>query len=162
MFLGYQNNKIKFYVEQPLNPQFYNIDKWEETEDEYVLANDEYVLKTDIKAVEKSKSAKIEQNDIERDNALLRGVTYKNVLFDSDTDQKINLMAIVSSMGSQDIITWFGMNNEPLECTKEDLIAIGSLITELHTFCWNKNAQIKDKISAAKTIDEVEAVEIEY
>lgn len=45
MYLGYQNNKIKFYTEQPLNPNFYNADKWEETQDEYVLDGDEYVIK---------------------------------------------------------------------------------------------------------------------
>lgn len=44
MFLGYQDGKIKFYTEQPLNPVFYNLDKAEETELEYVLDGDEYVL----------------------------------------------------------------------------------------------------------------------
>jgi len=45
MYIGYQNNKIKFYVEAPLNPNFYPIDRWVETEDEYVLDGDEYVIK---------------------------------------------------------------------------------------------------------------------
>ena len=45
MFLGYQNNKIKFYTEQPLDKEFYNLDKIEETELEYVLDGEEYVLK---------------------------------------------------------------------------------------------------------------------
>lgn len=45
MFLGYQENKIKYYVEQPLDPSIYNVDKWEETNDEYALDDDEYVLK---------------------------------------------------------------------------------------------------------------------
>jgi hypothetical protein len=44
MYLGYQNNKIKFYTEQPLDKVFYNLDKVEETQDEYVLDGDEYVL----------------------------------------------------------------------------------------------------------------------
>ena len=55
MYLGYQNNKIKFYVAEPLNPNFYPVDKWEETEDEYILVGDEYVLKTDTKAIEQAK-----------------------------------------------------------------------------------------------------------
>ena len=46
MYLGYQGNKIKFYVEQPLNPSIYNVDKWEETQEEYILDGEEYVLKT--------------------------------------------------------------------------------------------------------------------
>lgn len=47
MFLGYQENKIKYYVEQPLNPSIYNVDRWEETNEEYVLDGDEYVLKNE-------------------------------------------------------------------------------------------------------------------
>ena len=45
MFLGYQNNKIKFYVEQPLESGLYNVERWEETQDEYILDGDEYVIK---------------------------------------------------------------------------------------------------------------------
>ena len=45
MYLGYQNGKIKFYTEEPLDQEFYILDKVEETEDEYVLDGDEYVLK---------------------------------------------------------------------------------------------------------------------
>ena len=45
MFLGYQNGKIKFYTELPLNATFYNLNKVEETQDEYVLDGEEYVLK---------------------------------------------------------------------------------------------------------------------
>jgi hypothetical protein len=45
MYLGYQNGKIKFYTEEMLNPSFYELDKQEYTEDEYVLDGEEYVLK---------------------------------------------------------------------------------------------------------------------
>lgn len=45
MYLGYQNGKIKFYTEEMLNPNFYQLDKQEYTEDEYVLDGEEYVLK---------------------------------------------------------------------------------------------------------------------
>ena len=45
MFLGYQNGKIKFYTEEPLDKAFYNLDKVEETELDYVLDGEEYVLK---------------------------------------------------------------------------------------------------------------------
>ena len=45
MWLGYQNNKIKFYTEEALDKDFYNLDKVEETFEEYVLDGDEYVLK---------------------------------------------------------------------------------------------------------------------
>jgi hypothetical protein len=45
MYLGYQNGQIKFYTEQPLDKEFYNLDKVEETDLEYVLDGEEYVLK---------------------------------------------------------------------------------------------------------------------
>lgn len=45
MYLGFQNGKIKFYTEQQLDKAFYNLDKVEETNLEYVLDGDEYVLK---------------------------------------------------------------------------------------------------------------------
>ena len=48
MFLGYQNGKIKFYTETKLDTIFYNLDKVEETQDEYVLDGDEYVLKDEV------------------------------------------------------------------------------------------------------------------
>lgn len=48
MFLGYQNGKIKFYTENKLDTTFYNLDKVEETQDEYVLDGDEYVLKDEV------------------------------------------------------------------------------------------------------------------
>ena len=48
MFLGYQNGKIKFYTETKLDTTFYNLDKVEETQDEYVLDSDEYVLKDEV------------------------------------------------------------------------------------------------------------------
>ena len=108
------------------------------------------------------KREKIIENDEKRDLALVAGVTYENILFDSDTDQKVNLLAMVSTMADDDTIVWFGMNNEPLECTKLDLISIGGLITALHSFCWAKNAEIKQLIAEAETIEAVNAIEIDY
>ena len=43
MYLGYQNGKIKFYTEIKFNEP--TIEKWEETQGEYVLDGEEYVLK---------------------------------------------------------------------------------------------------------------------
>lgn len=45
MYLGYQNGQIKFYTEQPLDKELYNIDEVIETQDEYVLDGECYVLK---------------------------------------------------------------------------------------------------------------------
>lgn len=45
MYLGYKDEKIKFYTEQPLDTTLYGIDRIEETDKEYVLDGEEYVLK---------------------------------------------------------------------------------------------------------------------
>lgn len=45
MYLGYQENKIKFYTEEELSAELYSLDRSVYTEDEYVLDGDEYVLK---------------------------------------------------------------------------------------------------------------------
>lgn len=108
------------------------------------------------------KQQRIAENDELRDTALLGGVEYQNVLFDSDTDQKVNLLATVNMMSDTDTVVWFGMDNHGLLCTKADLMAIGGLITELHSFCWQNNAYIKEQIEQAETIEEVENIEINY
>ena len=110
----------------------------------------------------KQKNEKIYENDVLRDKSLFGGVTYNNVLFDSDTDQKINLLARVSTMADTDTVVWYGMDNQGLLCNKLDLMAIGGLITELHSFCWQNNAYIKEEIENAKTVEELEAIEIDY
>ena len=61
MFLGYQNGKIKFYTEQELPTEFYNLDKVEYTEDEYILDGEEYVLKDEAW---EEKQALVEQERI--------------------------------------------------------------------------------------------------
>jgi N-methylhydantoinase A/oxoprolinase/acetone carboxylase beta subunit len=116
----------------------------------------------DIEKLEQAKQSKIQENDTKRDEALNQGVEYKDVLFDSDTDQKVNLLAIVSTISDEDTIIWFGMDNQPLVCNKQDLINIGGLITQLHNFCWNKNALIKAEINNAQATEEVEAIIIDY
>ena len=45
MFLGYQKGKIKFYTEEELDADLYNLDESVETDDEYVLEGEEYVIK---------------------------------------------------------------------------------------------------------------------
>lgn len=133
-------------------------------QDKYIVLNNELVLnpKWDEIELQNIKEEKIAENNSKRDEALNGGVLYKDVLFDSDTDQKVNLLATVSSIDDEQTIVWYGMDNQPLTCTKEDLINIGGLITSLHSFCWNKNAEIKMEIADCLTVDEVKAIEINY
>lgn len=137
--------------------------KWsyEETETQ-IIEHVEEIIPEPEDLLRMAKEQRIAENDEKRDVALYAGVTYSNVLFDSDTDQKINLLATVGMMSDEDTIVWYGMDNKGLLCTKQDLIAIGGLITELHSFCWQNNAYIKEQIANAETVEEVNAIEINY
>ena len=112
--------------------------------------------------LELKKQELIKLNDINRDKKLEEGVVYNNILFDSDTDQKINLLAMYNTMSDDDTILWYGLDNQPLLCAKSDLLEIGNLITDLHKFCWNNNAFIKEQIDKAKTIKELEEISVKY
>lgn len=82
MYLGYQNGQVKFYTEQPLDVILYDLDKVEETQDEYVLDGEEYVLKDEAweekqALIEKERIARL--SCTKRDFALLlqeMGVDY--------------------------------------------------------------------------------------
>ena len=112
----------------------------------------------------KAKADKLQENTTKRDARLIAGVTYKNILFDSDQDQKINLSAIASNMSDTDTITWFGKDGvSSLNCTKTDIEAIGKLIIALTQDVWsNLNPTYIDKINACKTIEELNAININY
>ena len=118
--------------------------------------------KTDEQKLIEAKELKIKENDLKRDYALNYGVEYKGILFDSDTDQKVNLIDTYSILKDDETITWLGKNNEPLECNKEDLNNIGNLIRHQTTLIWGLNAKIKNKIEKAENIEELNSIEIDY
>ena len=111
----------------------------------------------------KAKADKLQENITKRDEYLLAGVVYKDVLFDSDTDQKINLQFYIPNMNDTDTVIWFGKDNQQLECTKEDLLAIGGLIGSLTVKVWSvQNPAYIEQINNAKTIEELNAININY
>ena len=82
MYLGYQNGKIKFYTEQPLDKEFYNLDRVQETELEYILDGEEYVLKDEAWEAKQAQAEaeriamlSLTRGDVFRGLLLARGVT---------------------------------------------------------------------------------------
>ena len=108
---------------------------------------------SEAELLKQAKESKLQENDNLRDNALNYGVVYRGILFDSDTDQKVNLIDTYSILKDDETIIWLGKNNEPLECNKIDLNNIGNLIRHRTTQIWGLNAQIKEMIKQAKTIE---------
>lgn len=87
MYLGYQNKKIKFYTEQPLDQAFYNLDKVEQTELEYVLNGEEYVLKDEAweaeqaqKEAERIAKLFLTGADVERGIYQAKGMDFEDIL----------------------------------------------------------------------------------
>ena len=87
MYLGYQNEKIKFYTEQPLDKVFYNLDKVEETSLEYVLDGEEYVLKDEAweekqRQAERERIAKLYLTgaDVERGIYQAKGMDFDDIV----------------------------------------------------------------------------------
>ena len=117
---------------------------------------------SEAELLKQAKERKIQENNNLRDSALKKGVTYKNILFDSDTDQKVNLIAMLQTLNDGETIVWYGMDNQALTCSKIDLFQIGTLITSLHNYVWNKNAQIQQKIKNAKNVKELNNIVIDY
>ena len=134
---------------------------YQETDNQIIEIATE-IIPDPIEVLNQAKEQKLQENDRLRDEALKQGVCYKGILFDSDTDQKINLLAMLQTLADDGTIAWYGMDNQMLICNKFDLIEIGDLITKLHNFIWNENAKIKNKIENAKNQDELKEIIINY
>lgn len=130
----------------------------------YIYKNGKVILNPNYTTIELSKKKKdlIEYNDTIRDKYLNNGIMYKGIRFDSDTDQKVNLIGRISTLNDIDNIVWYGMDNDELLCNKQDLINIGMIIEELHTYCWDRNSEIKLQINNAQTMEELESIDISY
>lgn len=132
--------------------------------DKYIYSDGKIVLNPEYSTIKLNnrKEELIAENDRLRDEKLLEGVIYKDVLFDSDTDQKTNLLATYQLLPEDETIMWYGKDNNGLECTKNDLLEIGKLIVQLHSYCWNKNAEIKKQINNVSTLENLNNIDINY
>lgn len=61
MFLGYRNNKVKFYTSSPLNRELYKLDRIEETDVEYSLCGDEYLPSNSKECTDYHNAIRIEE-----------------------------------------------------------------------------------------------------
>ena len=99
---------------------------WDESQNKPIID-----LSYEQRMLDEAKKNKLSENIKKRDERLNAGIIYQNILFDSDTDQKVNLLAMADMMTESDTIIWLGKENHPLNCTKQDLLNIGNLIIQL-------------------------------
>lgn len=175
MFLGYQNDKIKFYTEQPLNQTLYNIDKVEETDDEYVLDGDEYVLKDAeyiAKELQKAKDAKYQEANSKANTYLQSG----EALYEFEPDKHIEatdgniakmtayaLAYITGQLQPEDTVVWNTKEDETVNLNQQQIVQILQGLGQVQASVWSIQypAYIK-AIDEAMTIEEVEAIVIDY
>lgn len=129
MYLGYQNNKIKFYTEEELSAELYNLDKSEYTEDEYILDGDEYILND---AEYQKKQAKIRQEEFynkflatSKGNYRLQPKGYANAQQSVDTiNGMVNALNGLTQQIAQMVIFYATPDfTKEEECTEAWLIA---------------------------------------
>lgn len=119
---------------------------------------------TEEELLEQAKEDKLKENETIREQFLVSGVIYKDILWDSDLEQKLNISVQVANMSDEDTVTWVAMDGvTSLECSKLDLLNIGALLTQMTAYVWQyKNPEIKTAIANAQTMEELEAIEIVY
>ena len=89
MYLGYQDGKVKFFVEKVKNPEFYPDTTWVETQDEYILNDDmtEYIKKPDNyeeilaqKERDRINALSLTSADVERALYKAKGIDFDDVV----------------------------------------------------------------------------------
>lgn len=105
MYLGYQNGKIKFYTEEPLDKDLYNLDEIIETQAEYVLDGEEYVLNDEVYKSKKQQEEFARINSLTLDSSTF----YKEVLRTSgktisDIQTLIQSNSILSSTQKESLL----------------------------------------------------------
>lgn len=185
MYLGYQNGKIKFYTEKPLDTVLYNIDKVEQTQYEYIFNGEEYILKPDDyeeQLLKQAQQAKLQE-------ASDKAFEYRNVTglvsFNArpiDTsllaEGEITLVLHTELLNQNDFfqrMTGFstGMfTDDIIYNTKEDILvylnaeetqAIYYAIVDRAGRLWNEDYMTyKALIEGCTTAEEVEKIVIDY
>lgn len=171
MFLGYQNEKIKFYTKTPLDMVLYNLDKIEETDEEYILNGDEYVLKDEewehehfeqVKAL-KLKEAETKCTEKRYNQTFTVELQEQECEFDTteQTQSDLQTAAIVTSSGGT-YDNWVTNNGVVLNLTMQDVQTVFAQFFSLVSPLYTKQLEYIQEINACTTAEEVENIVINY
>lgn len=140
---------------------YYENKRYLQSEFEIIQATEEYKAEQ----LEKAKALKFAENVEKRNERLNAGVLYKGVMFDSDTDSKVNIMGAVATLPDEAVVGWNSMDNQTVELTKVELNELGGLLVALTSLIWGENGlnvQFINAINAAQSLEDLQAIEIEY
>ena len=115
----------------------------------------------------KEKEIKKAQNKAAYETALKSGVTYKDSLFDCDTLAAVRIMGQLTAtqtmaIATEETIDWFDYNYQPVTLTIPEFIELAGVVTMNTRRIETLNCSINTAISNAQTMEELDAVEIDY
>ena len=115
----------------------------------------------------KEKEIKQAQNKAAYETALKSGVTYKDSLFDCDTVAAVRIMGQLTAtqtmaIATEETIDWFDYNYQPVSLTIPEFIELAGVVTMNTRRIETLNCSINTAISNAQTMEELDAVEIDY
>lgn len=119
MYLSYQNGKIVGYTEEPQDLVLYNLDKVEETTDEYILDGEQYVKLDEEYCAKKAPEYKKELINqiykIKADKAYGGVIINDTLVFETNQTSITNTVASLALMGDTATANWkfYTMNGEP-------------------------------------------------
>lgn len=114
-----------------------------------------------------AKKLKLEENKTAYEKALKSGITYKKTLFDCDTLAAVRITAQLvavqtSVISTEETIDWFDYNYRPVTLTIPEFMDFAGLVTLNTRRIETLNCSFNTKIETAKTIDDINAIEINY
>lgn len=135
-----------------------------ETKENYVLTNGAYLLESE--ALKIIKSDKQKENTALAKQAVENGyVDFKGAQFETNAQTVGDLtasMLLVQQAGLESY-SWLTKDDKVVELTLEDFGTLGGLIAQYKAGVWNeKYLNFKEQIENAKTIEEVNNIELDY
>ena len=127
------------------------------------LTDDEYSAVLFARA----KEDKLNQNKKAYDAALKAGVTYKDSLFDCDTLAAVRIMGQMvasqtAAIAAENTIDWFDYNYQPVSLTIPEFIELAGVVTMNTRRIETLNCSINTAISNAQTMEDLDAITIDY
>lgn len=129
-----------------------------------ISQNPDYIeQQTEIK-LQESKTEKLSQNTANYNERLRSGVIYGDNKFDCDDRAciRINGQYLKNLKNPADSIEWFDFDYNPVILTLDDFEELVDKVIAINREIEVKNCEINTAIKEAKTIDELEQINLDY
>lgn len=152
-----------------LNDDIKNIEVTQEVFDnakKYIFINGEIILNPDYDSelLNQAKESKISKINESKEQAFKSGIIFKNEHFDCDDraqDRTGNRLLLLQAMPVE-TLEWLDYNYKPVVLTSAEFQQLCAAIFERIQFIEFKTGELFDAVNAAQTLEELEAVEINF